>query len=115
MFLPARFLALDENSRTYLKRDELAPLPCEVRANIHKRGLLRIISDCAVNLVSAMFAFARPGEIDWTAADCMQWFSCDLADTTIISVPNGQKKILKLGFRGKAHSVVVHEKVAPVM
>lgn len=48
----------------------LVRLPSKMRANVLDRWLLRIISDCAVDLVAANLAFARTGEIDWTAPVC---------------------------------------------
>lgn len=59
-------------------------LPCEMRAIILKRGLLRIITNCAVDLVAAALAFARAGENDWTELDCLGWFFFDFTDVTTI-------------------------------
>lgn len=64
----------------------LAPLLYKMRANILKRGLLRITSDFAVDLVAVIIAFARSGEIDWTAPDCLGCFLNDFLDATIVSV-----------------------------
>lgn len=77
-----------------------------------KRELLRIISDCAVDPVSVILAFARAGETDWTPRCCPVWFLYDFADATIISVPEWQVESLKRALCGDAVHGVVHAKVA---
>lgn len=69
LFLPARVRASTKNGRLRLSEGVLAQLPGEMRANVLKRGFLRIISDCAVNPVAAISSFARDGEIGWTVRD----------------------------------------------
>lgn len=87
------------------------PLPCKMRATILKCVILRIISDCAIDLVAALSAFARAGKIDQTVPDCLAWFLNDFADATIISVPEWQAKISKLGSCGIFFPGPVYTKV----
>lgn len=64
LFLPACLLALITDGGERKNAGVFAPLHCERRAYFFKRGLLRIISDCVVDQVAAILAFARVCEID---------------------------------------------------
>lgn len=66
-----------------------------------------------MDLEAAIVAFARAGEIYWTAPDCLGWFLRGFADVTTIFMPEWRNKILKRGFLGVALPGVVHEKVTP--
>lgn len=50
--------------------------------------------------MSAIFAIARPGEIDWAAFDCAGWFLYDFKDVAIISISEWLTKSLNRGLRG---------------
>lgn len=111
LFLPARLRALSEDGSTRANEEALPPLPCKMRDGIVKRGLLRIISDCTVDLVPAILAIAHAGEIDgphptvWTGA-------CLTLQMRLSSLYlNGRQKNVKHGLRGDALSAVVHAKV----
>lgn len=86
LFLPARLQSTAKVCHARANIRVLASLPCKMRASNPKHGGLRIVSDCAVDPVSAIFAFARAGEIDGTPLDCLGWFPYDFADATIIFV-----------------------------
>lgn len=64
MFQSAGLLAMPEDGCAWANEVELAPLHCEIRASILKRGLLRIISDCSNNLVAEILAFVCADEND---------------------------------------------------
>lgn len=63
-FMPARLWALAEGGSVCLNEGVLVPLSRGMKANVIKRGLLRLISDCTVNPVSAFFALAGAGGAD---------------------------------------------------
>lgn len=46
-------------------------LPCEMRAYIFKRGLLRMSRSCTMDLLAAILAVARAGVINWAVPDCL--------------------------------------------
>lgn len=73
----------------------LAPLPRKMRANVLKRSLLCVTSDCAADMEAAILAFARAGEIKRTASDGLVRLLYSFADLTIGSVPEWQSKIFK--------------------
>lgn len=85
MFLPAHLSALTKNGFLLANEGVLVALSYKMRTNILKRGLLRIISDCAVDLVPTSLTFACAGEIDCIVPDCLGWFLYDFADATITS------------------------------
>lgn len=62
--------------------------------------------------VSAILAFERAGEIDWSAPDCLGWFLYDFADATIFPVPELRAKSLTRELRDNALPGVVYAKVA---
>lgn len=59
VFLPARLRALASNGRLWATEGVLVRLPRKMRANVLKRGTLRIIGNCAVDVVAAILDFAR--------------------------------------------------------
>lgn len=71
LFMPVPLQAITEGSR--LRANDQVPLSpwSQMRANVLARGLSRLISDCAVDPVAAILAFAHLDEIDWTAPDCV--------------------------------------------
>lgn len=87
LFHPARLWMLTKDGRLWTIERILALLSGEMRAIILKHGLLRIISDCLVDSVSAIVAFARADKTHWTAPDCLNWFLYDFTVTIIISEP----------------------------
>lgn len=91
----------------------MAPLPSKMRANVLRRGLPRLISDCAVDSVAATFVFARLVDIGWAASACLRGFLYDGVDLAIVFVPEWHAKCLKWGLRGDALPGVAHAKVAP--
>lgn len=64
LFLPACLRALAEVGRLCANEDVLVPGPNEMRVEVRRRGLLRAISDCMVDPVSAILVFASAGEVD---------------------------------------------------
>lgn len=86
-FLPVCLWALAEDGLLCANDGVLVPLLRRMRANVLKRGLLRITSSSVVDLAAASLAFARAGRIDWAAHDSFGWFLYDFADTTLIFVP----------------------------
>lgn len=63
-FLFAPLWVLTEGGHLCANERVLVPLPNKLMADVLKRGFLRLISDCNVNPVSAIFALARASEID---------------------------------------------------
>lgn len=111
--MPARHRAQLENGHLRTNERVLVPLPIEMRANILKRVLLHTTSDCAMDPVAAIIAFASAGEIDWTAPNFVGWFLYDSVDAATTSIPEWQTKSLKRGFCGSAIPKVANAKVAP--
>lgn len=64
-----RLRTLAEKCRLWPNQGTLGPLLIKMRADILKRGVLRILSDCAVEAVAVFLAFALAGETDWTASN----------------------------------------------
>lgn len=48
-------------------------LACKIGAKILKHRISHIVSDCAVDPVAAILAFARVGETGWRVPDCLCW------------------------------------------
>lgn len=88
-------------------------LPCKIKLNVFKRELSRIISDCALNLVSTTLGIARSDEIDRASSDCLSLSLSRFAGATIIFVSKWRTTSLKRRARENAFSVVVYAKVAP--
>lgn len=86
LFLPARLQALVKDGRLRVNEGVLVPLSGKMRADFLKRGLLRIICDCAVDPVAAILAFTRASGIDWAAPDCLKWSLYDFVDEITIYV-----------------------------
>lgn len=63
--------------------------------------MLRIISDCEVDQVSAILAFTRAGQIDRTAPKSPDWFLYDFTAATLISVSEWNAASYKKGPRGE--------------
>lgn len=107
IFMPAclRVLTNDDQLRAYEKM--LVSLPIETRTDVRKRVLLRLISACTVDLLSAVLAVARAGEFNWAASDSVGCFLYDFADVAIISVLEWQIQSLKRGLRADTHLGVV--------
>lgn len=72
LLLPARLRALTDGDRYCANERVLVPLSSTIRADVLKRGLPRLNSDCTVDLVAAIVAFARLSKIDWAALDCVE-------------------------------------------
>lgn len=87
-FPSARLRVLTEYGRTRGNVEVLTSLLCKMKASILKPGLLRITSNCAVDLVALILAFTRAAEIDWMVRDCLGGFLDDFAAATITSVLN---------------------------
>lgn len=113
LLLPAHLPVLAEDARTCTGGGVLAQLSCEMRASTLKRGLSQTISDCVVHPVATFIAFARAGEIDRTATNCLGCFLYDFVDATIIFVSEWETIGLKRGLREDALPGVVHAKVVP--
>lgn len=86
LLLPVRLRALAEVGHLRAYVEVIAPLTYVMRANIFKRGLLCIISDCAIDQMAAILALAHTGEADWTALDCLGGFLCDFSYKATVSV-----------------------------
>lgn len=85
LLMPARLRALTVDGHLCANERALIPLLSKVRADVLKRGLLRLIGDCAAYPVAAIFAFARLGKIDWAAPVSIRWLLYKFADATVIS------------------------------
>lgn len=85
-FLPFCLQALTDDRRLRANEGVIVLLPQEMTANILRRGLLRISSNCTVNSVAANLAFARAGKIDWNMRDRLGCFSLGFAEVTTILV-----------------------------
>lgn len=94
MFLPTHLWVLAQDGCLRAKERVLVPLSNKMRAEVLNCGLLGFVSDCAVDPVAAILAFARAGKIDRTASDCVGWFLYDNADAVIIFVLERQAKSL---------------------
>lgn len=86
LFWPARLRTLVDDSRACEYKWVLAPHSGEMKTSILIRSLLRINSDCAIDAVVTIIAFARAGKIYLTVPDCLSWILYKLADATIIFV-----------------------------
>lgn len=69
-----------------------------------------MIIDCTVDSMSAVMAFARAGEVDWTAPDCFGCFLYAFADPAIIFA-EWQTQSLKRDLRRDTLPGVVHAEV----
>lgn len=110
--MPARLRVLAEDGRLRTNEEVLVPLSGNMRANVLKRGLVRLISDRAVDPVAKILAFARLVKMDWAAPDCVEWFPYEFTDSAITLVLEWHTKSLKHGLRGDALPEVVHAKAA---
>lgn len=68
-FMTARLWALTEDVRRCANERVPVLLPSKMRVDVLKRRLLRFISYCAVDQVSAILAFSHVDETDWAAPD----------------------------------------------
>lgn len=91
----------------------MVPLPNKKRADVLKCGLLRFISDCTVDLVSATLDFARTCEIVRAESECEGSVPFEFKDAAIIFVSEWETMGLKWGLRGDAVCEVVHARVGP--
>lgn len=108
LFMPALLRTLTNDGHLRSKEKVLVPLSSKVRADVLKRGLLRLISDYTVNLTSAILAFLCAGKINRAAPDCVGWFLYDFKDVTIISVAVWHTRNLKQCLRGETLPKVAH-------
>lgn len=69
------------------ERGRIAALQQAMRKKVLHRKILRIISDCDVDPVVALLAFARSGKVDWVIRNPVCLFSYDISDAVIVSVP----------------------------
>lgn len=112
-FMPARLRALTAAGRLCTNEEVLVPLSRKMRAIVLKRGLLRRIIDCAVDLVSAILPFVPAGVVDWADPDCVEWFLHGSTDVSFISFLEWQAKSLEWGLRGHTLPKVVPAEVVP--
>lgn len=61
-----------------------------------------------MDLVAALLAFARLGEVDWAAPNAVGWFIYDFSDAVIVSVPEWRAAGFKRGRCGKTVLAVLH-------
>lgn len=64
VFIPTLFRMLTDVGRLRANVGPFVSLPCKMRANILIRGILPIISSCAMDLMFANLAFAKARETD---------------------------------------------------
>lgn len=64
LFLPSRFRAVRAGGRLCANERVLIPPSSKIEAKIMELGLLKIISDCEVDLVLALLTFSRTSETD---------------------------------------------------
>lgn len=64
--------ALTDDCQLRANEGVLVPVSGEMRTDVQKHGLCRLISDCTVDPVSAILAFARAEEFDWAAPECVE-------------------------------------------
>lgn len=79
-----------------------------MKVNILNFGLLRIIRNCAVDLVAAILSSACSGETDWIVSNCLGLFLYDLVNVTIVLVPEWQAQGSKERTRGNAFPGIDH-------
>lgn len=106
--MPARLRTLPKGVRLRANEKDLVALSSKIRANVLKRELLRRFSDCVVDPMAAILAFARLSKIDWETHDCVRCHLYKVADAAIISVPKWQTKCMKRGLRSDALPGVTH-------
>lgn len=58
-----------------------------MKTGVLKRVLLRIVSDCAVDLKAAVSAFVQAGQAGLTVVDCLDWLFYDIAEASRFPVP----------------------------
>lgn len=104
LFMPARLRALADNGHLRANEGALVLLPSELRVDVLKRRLLRLVISCSVDPVSAVLAFARFVENDRAAPDRVGWFLYDYKDAAIIPVSECQTNGLKRGLRDDSFS-----------
>lgn len=102
LFAPACLWALAEVSRLRANEAILVLLLSERRLTALKRGLSRLMSDCVIDAVSAILAFALVGDNEWAAPVCVGWLLCNSKNVAIFFVPEWQPKSLKRCLRGHA-------------
>lgn len=102
LFMPARRWTLIENGRLCANEGVSVPLPSKIRANILKRGITRVLNDCAVDLIAAILAFPRAGEIDRKAPNNVACFLYGIAKAVMFSAPEWEAKSLKWCLCGDA-------------
>lgn len=61
--MPASLRALAEGGHLLTNKEVPVPLSNKMMADVLKRGLLHLFSDCKVDLVSAILAFASASEV----------------------------------------------------
>lgn len=83
-----------------------------MKANVLKRGHVRISNDCAVDMVAATLAFSRSDKIDSTASGRVGWHVFDFADAATIFFLEWQANSSKRRFRGTTLPGAAHAKVA---
>lgn len=115
LFMPAYLRTSTKGDLLCANKNAFVPLLRKMRVDVHKRDLLRLISDCTVDPVSAILAFTRVGKIDWAAPDCVGRFLYDSKVVAIFSVPERQTKNLKRVLRVDSLLGVVYVKVARYM
>lgn len=109
--MPAHIQVVAESGRICANKRVRVLLLSEGRANVPKRGLLRLFSDYAINPVAAILVFARFGKVDCTTPVCLGWFLYDFTNAAIVFVPEWKTKSLIHGPRGDALPEAVHAKV----
>lgn len=113
LYMHARHPSLVKCGSLRANKGLLVPHSSKMRASVLNLRLFRLTGVCAVDPMPAILAFARPGEINWTAPDCVGRFLYQFADAAIIFFLELQTKCLKWGLRGYPLPRVVHAKVAP--
>lgn len=110
LFLPARLLGSTNDSSLCANEELLVPLPCKMMANVLKSGLLPIINDRSVDLLTAILLFVSAFKIGRMISDYFGSLLNDVVDATIISVPVWQATSLTLECPGDALLGFVHTK-----
>lgn len=113
LFIPALPRAVTEGGNLQANERKVVPPPRKVRADVPKRGLLRLISDSTLEPVFAILDFARAGKVDRAAPDSVGWLLYDFKNAAFIPVFEWQTKSVKRGLCGDSLPGVSHAKVAP--
>lgn len=108
LFMSVCLRALTANGQLGANDGVLVPLTSKMKAEVLNHGLSRLISDCSVDTLSAIVAFARAGEVHRAAPDVFGLLLYDFADAAIIFVPEWLTRGLKQSLHGETLPGNVH-------